>query len=445
MLTELNAGDLQALKEWLKSRTQTIGADIYGAAAGIIDQVRAQGDQALKDLTKQFDKVDIDTLRLTEAQIDELAAQADPAFVKALKGARDNILEFHEAQKQNSFLLNRPNGVYLGQRVIPLDAVGIYVPGGRAQYPSSVLMNAIPAKVAGVKRIVMMTPPAANGLVEPNIACAARLAGITELYVTGGAQAIAAMAYGTESIAPVDKIVGPGNAFVAAAKKLVYGTVDIDMIAGPSEILVIADSGADPAFVAADLLSQAEHDPLGSAMFVTTDAGLIRKVKEELQKQSAVLPKKDIVEASLANYGRSILCESMEQCLEIANQIAPEHLELMVENPMNWLGQVRHAGSVFLGYYTCESIGDYYGGTNHVLPTSGTAKFSSALGVDAFVKRSSFLHYTKEQLEQDSTAIQTLATAEHLQAHATAAAIRTPSITADDQKARAAADAKELQ
>ncbi len=365
-------------------------------------------------------------------------------------------------------------------------------PGGRAQYPSSVLMNAIPAKVAGVKRIVMMTPPAANGLVEPNIACAARLAGITELYVTGGAQAIAAMAYGTESIAPVDKIVGPGNAFVAAAKKLVYGTVDIDMIAGPSEILVIADSGADPAFVAADLLSQAEHDPHASAMFVTTDAGLIRKVKEELQKQSAVLPKKDIVEASLANYGRSILCESMEQCLEIANQlirkvkeelqkqsavlpkkdiveaslanygrsilcesmeqcleianqIAPEHLELMVENPMNWLGQVRHAGSVFLGYYTCESIGDYYGGTNHVLPTSGTAKFSSALGVDAFVKRSSFLHYTKEQLEQDSAAIQTLATAEHLQAHATAAAIRTPSITADDQKARAAADAKEPQ
>ena len=428
MLTEINAGDLKTLTAWLKSRTQTISADIYSAAAGIIDQVRQDGDKALRQLTKQFDKVDIQTLQVTPAQIDALAAQADPAFVKAMEGARTNILEFHQAQKQNSFIINRTNGVYLGQRVLPLDAVGIYVPGGRAQYPSSVLMNAIPAQVAGVKRIVMMTPPAASGLVEPNIACAAKLAGVTELYVTGGAQAIAAMAYGTETIAPVDKIVGPGNAFVAAAKKLVYGTVDIDMIAGPSEILVIADGGADPAYVAADLLSQAEHDPLASAMLVTTDKALIEKVNAELKKQSALLPKQAIVEASLADYGRSILCDSMEQCLEVANQIAPEHLELMVADPMNWLGMVRHAGSVFLGYYTCESIGDYYGGTNHVLPTSGTAKFSSALGVDAFVKRSSFLHYTKQQLDLDSAAIQTLARAEHLQAHANAAAIRTPDV-----------------
>ncbi|WP_294730183.1 histidinol dehydrogenase [uncultured Faecalibaculum sp.] len=431
MLRELNAADLESLTAWLKSRTQTISGDIYKAAADIIDQVRQTGDQALRDLALKFDHRSIRTLKLTQEQIDELASQADPAFVQALQGARDNILAFHQAQKTNSFILTRDNGVYLGQRVLPLDAVGIYVPGGRAQYPSSVLMNAIPARVAGVKRIVMMTPPAENGLIEPAIACAAKLAGVTEIYVTGGAQAIAAMAYGTETIAPVDKIVGPGNAFVAAAKKLVFGTVDIDMIAGPSEILVIADAGADPAWIAADLLSQAEHDPLASAMLVTTEQTVIDQVNRELVRQLETLPKKDIAAASLADYGRSILCSSMEKCLQVANRIAPEHLELMVENPMNWLGQVRHAGSVFLGYSTCESIGDYYGGTNHVLPTSGTAKFSSALGVDAFVKRSSFLHYSPEQLEQDAEAIMTLAQAEHLQAHANAAAIR---VAADRQK-----------
>lgn len=424
MLCEINKNDAKSLGTWLKSRTQTLDASIMNTAMDLIDQVRKGGDKALQALTEKFDHVHVDSLKLSNEAWDKLASQTDPAFRKALEGARDNIQAFHEAQKETSYVITKENGVYLGQRVIPLDSVGLYVPGGRAQYPSSVLMNCIPAKVAGVKRIVMITPPNKQGLIEPNIAYAARLAGVSEIYLAGGAQAIAALAYGTETIAPVDKIAGPGNAYVAAAKKLVFGTVDIDMIAGPSEILVVADAGADPACVAADLLSQAEHDPMASAILLTTDRALLDAVNRQLEIQTAALPKADIVRRSLADYGKAVVCDTLGECLELANAAAPEHLELMVKDPMNWLGQVRHAGSVFLGYYTCESIGDYYGGTNHVLPTSGTARFSSALGVDAFVKRSCFLHYSKEQLEKDGKNIQILAEEEDLQAHANAVKVR---------------------
>lgn len=424
MLSEINKNDARSLGSWLKSRTQTLDTHIMTTAMDLIEKVRTQGDSALQELTEKFDHVKVDSLKLDEATWDQLASQADPAFKAALQGAGDNILAFHEAQKENSYVITKDNGVYLGQRVIPLDSVGLYVPGGRAQYPSSVLMNCIPAKVAGVRRIVMTTPPNRQGLIEPNIAYAARLAGVSEIYLAGGAQAIAALAYGTQTIAPVDKIVGPGNAFVAAAKKLVFGTVDIDMIAGPSEILVVADEGADPAFVAADLLSQAEHDPMASAILLTTDRTLLEQVNAQLEIQTAALPKQEIVRQSLAAYGKAVVCGTLEECIELANAAAPEHLELMVKDPMNYLGQVRHAGSVFLGYYTCESIGDYYGGTNHVLPTSGTARFSSALGVDAFVKKSCFLHYTRSQLQQDGEYIQILAEEEDLRAHANAVKVR---------------------
>lgn len=312
----------------------------------------------------------------------------------------------------------------MGQRVLPLDKVGIYVPGGRAQYPSSVLMNALPAHVAGVNKIIMVTPPDKNGSIHPNIAYAARLAGVDEIYKVGGAQAIGALAYGTETINRVDKIVGPGNIFVAAAKKLVFGTVDIDMIAGPSEILVVADDEANPRYVAADLLSQAEHDPMASAILLSTSQNLIDQVNQELKKQSAVLPKREIVEKSLEQYGKSILCDSIEECISYANEIAPEHLELMVKDPMNVLGLVKNAGSVFMGYYTCESIGDYFGGTNHVLPTSGTARFSSALSVDSFIKKSSYLHYTQQAIQEYGTYIEKMAEEEHLQAHANAVKVR---------------------
>lgn len=307
---------------------------------------------------------------------------------------------------------------------MPLASAGIYVPGGRAQYPSSVLMNAIPAKVAGVREIIMVTPPSKSGSINPNIAAAAKVAGITRIFKVGGAQAIAALAYGTQSIPAVDKIVGPGNIFVAAAKKLVFGKTDIDMIAGPSEILVIADENANPAYAAADLLSQAEHDPMASAILISNSKKMIDAVNKELRIQTDRLPKKAIIEESLKNYGKSILTDTLEEAADISNAIAPEHLELLVEDPMALLDQVKNAGSVFLGYYTCESVGDYFGGTNHVLPTSGTARFSSPLGVDSFVKKSSYLYYPKEVLLDEGKRIINLAEHEDLDAHANAVSVR---------------------
>ena len=424
MLRAIDVKDKDALKEYLDSRTDDINGDVILKVSDILSDVKVNKDEAVRRYTKMFDEVELDSIKVSDEDIDKAAAKADPFFIKSMEEAKKNIEFFHKAQKQNGYILEKEMGIYLGQRVLPLDSVGIYVPGGRAQYPSSVLMNVIPAKIAGVKRIVMITPPSKDSGLHPNIAAAAKIAGVTKIYTVGGAQGIAALAYGTESIEKVDKIVGPGNIFVATAKKLVYGTVDIDMIAGPSEILVVADEDANPKYVAADLLSQAEHDPMASSILVSTSTELIDKVNKELKAQTAILPKKAIIEESLKNYGTSIVCDSLEECVDISNAIAPEHLELMVKDPMQLLGRVRHAGSVFLGYYSCESIGDYYGGTNHVLPTSGTARFSSALGVDSFIKKSSFLHYTKEAVNAYGDQIIKIAREEDLDAHAGAVKVR---------------------
>lgn len=424
MLSEIKKENSEALKTYLESRSEEISSDVIVSVSKILEDVRKRKDEAVISYTEKFDGIRLENYRVNEEEIEQAASLCDPFFMESMQKAKKNIEFFHQAQKQNGYLLQKEKGIYLGQRVLPLDSVGIYVPGGRAQYPSSVLMNAIPAKVAGVKRIVMITPPSKEGSLHPNIAYAAKLAGIDEIYKVGGAQGIGALAYGTETLPPVDKIVGPGNIFVAAAKKLVFGKVDIDMIAGPSEILVIADEKANPAYVASDLLSQAEHDPMASAILLTTSNELLKKVNVELRKQADELPKKAIVEESMKNYGKAIVCDSIEECVDIANQIAPEHLELMVEDPMAYLGLVRHAGSVFMGYYTCESIGDYFGGTNHVLPTSGTARFSSALSVDSFIKKSSFLHYTKEAVEAYGSYIVEMGEQEDLQAHANAVKVR---------------------
>lgn len=424
MLSPICKENKQELANYLLSRTQEISSDILVKVSNILDDVRKNGDAACRQYTKQFDGIDIDEFKVSQAEIETAIQACDPAFMDAMEKAKKNITYFHQAQVQQSYLLQKEKGIYLGQRVLPLASVGIYVPGGRAQYPSSVLMNAIPAHVAGVKRIVMVTPPNKEGKIHPNIAFAAKLAGVTDIYKIGGAQAIAALAYGTESIPAVDKIVGPGNIFVAAAKKLVYGKVDIDMIAGPSEILVIADDQANPVYIAADLLSQAEHDPMASPILLATSQTIIDKTNAELKRQSALLPKREIVEQSLKNYGKSILCDSIEECIAFSNAIAPEHLELMIQDPMSVLSLVENAGSVFMGYYTCESIGDYFGGTNHVLPTSGTARFSSALGVDSFIKKSCFLHYTKEALDSYGSYIIKMAQEERLDAHAQAAKVR---------------------
>lgn len=424
MLREIRKTETKELRRYLDSRSSEISSDILLKVNEILADVRKDGDAACRKYTRQFDGADISCFRIDREEIAAAASGCDPFFRESMERAAENIRAFHRAQIENSYLLQRSGGVYLGQRVIPLSTVGIYVPGGRAQYPSSVLMNAIPARTAGVERIIMVTPPSADGTLNPDIAFAAELAGVDEIYRIGGAQAVAALAYGTESIPKVDKIVGPGNIFVAAAKKLVYGVTDIDMIAGPSEILVIADEGADPVCAAADLLSQAEHDPMASAVFLTVSRPLLEAVNAELKKQAEQLPKKEIVQQSLRDYGTAIVCDSVEECIAFANEIAPEHLELMVKDPMPYLGMVRNAGSVFMGYDTCESIGDYFGGTNHVLPTGGTARFSSALGVDAFVKRSCFLHYTKEALKADGDYIVSMAEQEHLQAHANAVKVR---------------------
>ena len=424
MLKPINKQDKEALNAYLLSRVQEISGDILLNVSSIIEEVKKNKDQACKKYTQQFDGIQVEDFKVSNQEWQAAIEKCDSSFKEAMNNAKKNIEYFHKAQIQSSYRLEKEDGIYLGQRVLPLDMVGIYVPGGRAQYPSSVLMNAIPARVAGVEKIVMVTPPNQQGTIHPNIAYAAKLAGVDEIYKIGGAQAIAALAYGTESIPRVDKIVGPGNIYVAAAKKLVFGQVDIDMIAGPSEILVIADQGANPTFVAADLLSQAEHDPMASSILLSTSQSIIDQVNDELEKQTQQLPKKEIVVESLKNYGTSILCDSIDQCIEISNALAPEHLELMIENPEDVLDQVKHAGSVFMGYYTCESIGDYYGGTNHVLPTSGTARFSSALGVDSFIKKSCFLHYTKEALDKHGQDIITMAQEEDLQAHANAVKVR---------------------
>ena len=411
------------LKE-LKDREEEVKEEVLKSVSNIIEDVRKNGDKALKSYTEKFDRVMLDDFEVSIEELDECFMKVEKNFIENLEEAKENIEYDHNAQKGRGFILNKDNGIFLGQRVIPLDSVGVYVPGGTAAYPSSVLMNVIPAKVAGVKEIIMITPPNKEGKLNPYIGVAAKIAGVSKIYKVGGAQGIAALANGTESIPKVDKIVGPGNVFVATAKRLVFGKVDIDMIAGPSEILVIADENANPKYIAADLMSQAEHDRLASSILVTTSKKLYKDVEKELEIQIKDLDRKEIIEESLRNYGKAIICNSIEECIEVSNRFAPEHLEFMVDNSMELLGKVRHAGSVFLGNNTPEPVGDYFGGTNHVLPTNGTARFYSALSVDSFIKKSSFLYYSEEAIKRDGEKIINIANKEGLTAHANSVKVR---------------------
>ena len=392
--------------------------------ADIIANVRANGDKAVLDYNLKFDKADLDTLLVSQEEIDEAFASVEPEFLTILERAAENIRNFHSKQVRNSFVIADKPGIVLGQKVTPIEKVGVYVPGGTAAYPSTVLMDTIPAKIAGCPLIVMVTPPGKDGKINPVILAAAKIAGVDLIFKVGGAQAVAALAYGTESIPKVDKIVGPGNAFVAEAKKQVFGLVSIDMIAGPSEILVIADGKSDPAHVAADLLSQAEHDKLASAVLVTDSADLAEKVSEELEKQIPLLPRSEIARASIDNNGKIIVADNLMQGIEISNEIAPEHLELMVDDPFAYLDAVKHAGSIFMGRNCPEALGDYFAGPNHTLPTSGTARFSSPLSVDDFVKKSQFTYYTAGALNTVADSINYFANKEGLQAHGKSAMIR---------------------
>ena len=392
----------------------------------IVEDVRKNRDQALFAYTKKFDGADLNSsnIRVTDMEIQEAMAQVEPGLLTVMKRAMKNIREYHEKQKQYSWFDSRPNGTLLGQKVAPLSSVGVYVPGGKAAYPSSVLMNIIPAEVAGVPRIVMVTPPDKNGKVNPVTLIAARLAGATEVYKAGGAQAVAALAFGTESIPRVNKIVGPGNIFVALAKKAVYGHVSIDSIAGPSEILVLADETANPRYVAADLLSQAEHDELASAILVTTSMELAEEVARQIDIFLQTLSRKDILEKSLENYGYILVADSMEDAISTANEIASEHLEIVTRNPFEVMTKIQNAGAIFMGEYSSEPLGDYFAGPNHVLPTNGPAKVFSPLGVDDYIKKSSIIYYSREALEPIHKDIEAFAEAEHLTAHANSIRVR---------------------
>ena len=390
----------------------------------IIENVRKNGDKALFEYSERFDGAKLSGLLVTPEEIKEAVEQVSPKFIEILKKAAANIQKFHECQKRNSFIINDENGVVIGQKVIPVDRAGLYVPGGTAAYPSTVLMDAIPAKIAGCKEVVAVTPPNKDGKINPVILAAASIAGIDKIYKIGGAQAIAALAYGTETIHKVDKIVGPGNAFVAEAKKQVYGTVSIDMIAGPSEILVVADGKSNAKYVAADLLSQAEHDKMASAVLLTDSYDLALEVQSELERQIPLLERAEIARVSIDNNGKIIVAEDIAVAIDIANEIAPEHLELCVDNPFDYLDSIRHAGSIFMGRNCPEALGDYFAGPNHTLPTSGTAKFSSPLSVDDFVKKTQYTYYTKEALGRVAEDVSYFATQEGLTAHAKSATIR---------------------
>lgn len=405
-------------------RTGGIDAEVLGVAQRIIDDVRARGDEALIELTAQFDHARLEDLRVTEAEIEAAVAEVGDEFLAAISTAAMAIEEFHVRQVQQSWFTTVEGGVFLGQKVTPIARVGIYVPGGRACYPSSVLMNAIPAIVAGVAEIAMVVPPDADGRVNPYTLAAASELGLDEIYKIGGAQAIAALAYGTATVPRVDKITGPGNAYVTAAKKLVMGDVGIDMLAGPSEVLILADETAEPAFVAIDLMAQAEHDPRAATYLVTTDSTLPGDVELALRELLSTSPRAEVIERSLTDNGVMIVCPDVNVALHAANLIAPEHLEVMMAEPFELLGSIDNAGAIFLGPWTPESVGDYVAGPNHVLPTGGTARFSSPLSVDDFQKRSSVLSYSLEGLEADAPAVMTIAQAEGLEAHARAVALR---------------------
>ena len=399
--------------------------NVEDIVAEIIANVRKNGDAAIYEYCKKFDKADLACLQVSREEIDEAVAMVEPKFLEILRKAAENIRTFHSRQVRNSFVISQENGVVVGQKIIPVDRAGLYVPGGTAAYPSTVLMDSIPAKIAGVKEVVMVTPPNKEGKINPVILAAASIAGVDKIFKVGGAQAVAALAYGTESIPRVDKIVGPGNAFVAEAKKQVFGQVSIDMIAGPSEILIVADGASNPRHLAADLLSQAEHDKLASAVLVTDSETLATAVREELEVQIPQLERADIARASIDNNGKIIVAEDLMQAIDIANEIAPEHLELCVDNPFDYLDAIRHAGSIFMGRNCPEALGDYFAGPNHTLPTSGTAKFSSPLGVDDFIKKTQFTYYTRSALEKVAEDVAYFARQEGLTAHAKSAVIRT--------------------
>ena len=407
-----------------------IAANVEPAVTAIIADVRARGDEALFDYTARFDKAELTALEVSPAEIDEAFETVESEFLDILREAADNIRCFHEKQVRNSFVINR-SGVVMGQKVSPIERVGLYVPGGTAAYPSTVLMDAIPAKIAGCEMIVMATPPGPDGKINPAILAAAKIAGVTNIYKMGGAQAVGALAYGTQTVPKVDKIVGPGNAFVAEAKKQVFGMVAIDMIAGPSEILVLADGKSDPKSVAADLLSQAEHDRNATAVLVTESMDLAKAVQAELEIQLEALPRRDIARASVDNNGMIIVAENLNVGIDVANRLAPEHLELQVDDPFSYLDAIRNAGSVFLGRSCPEALGDYFAGPNHTLPTSGTARFSSPLGVDDFVKKSQFLYYTPDALDAVAEDVARFARKEGLEAHARSALVRSGQLTVD--------------
>ena len=420
---------IKIYKDQLNSREEIFSVeeekyDVSGIVSEIIADVRKRGDAALIEYTERFDKVKLESLRVSDEEIEEAFSIVEPRFVEILGKAEKNIREFHEMQRQSGFEINKGGKTIVGQKVIPVEVAGIYVPGGTAAYPSTVLMDAVPASVAGVSRIVMVTPPGRDGKVNPVILAAAKVAGVTEIYKVGGAQAVAALAYGTETIPKTDKIVGPGNAFVAEAKRQVYGAVSIDMIAGPSEILVIADNTNRASDIAADLLSQAEHDKMASAVLVTDDEGFAKEVAAELERQIPLLERCEIARFSIDNNGKIIVTDSIDSAIEIANKIAPEHLEICVDDPFVYLDRVKHAGSVFLGKSCPEAIGDYYAGTNHTLPTSGTARFSSPLSVDDFVKKTQYIYYDPDALESVCREVEYFAKKEGLTAHAKSAVCR---------------------
>lgn len=398
--------------------------DVADIVTDIIDNVRKDGDKALFEYSEKFDKANLTSLEVTEAEIEEAFSLVEPHFIEVLKKAAKNIEEFHKKQVRNSFVLNETEGVVTGQKVTPIEKVGLYVPGGTAAYPSTVLMDSIPAKIAGCRYICITTPPSTDGKVNPVILAAAKIAGVDKIFKVGGAQAVAALAYGTETVKKVDKIVGPGNAFVAEAKRQVFGRVSIDMIAGPSEILVIADGKSDPAFVAADLLSQAEHDKNASAVLVTDSEELAEKVAIEIENQLKLLSREEIARVSVDNNGKIIVADNLEDVFAVANEIAPEHLELCVDNPFDYLDKIKNAGSIFMGRYCPEALGDYFAGPNHTLPTSGTARFSSPLSVDDFVKKSQFVYYSKNALDKVASDVAFFAEKEGLTAHAKSASIR---------------------
>lgn len=410
--------------ELLKKRAQNSDKNVIPTVSEIIDNVRENGDKAVREYTIKFDGKAPEKTEISVDDIDKLISKCDKNYLETVKKAAANISDFHKRQVQQSWLTTKDNGVIMGQRIRGLKRVGIYVPGGTAAYPSSVLMNAIPAKIAGVEEIIMCTPPQKDGTPNPNIIAAAKVAGVDRIFLMGGAQAVAALAYGTETVPKVDKIVGPGNIFVATAKKLLYGTVDIDMIAGPSEILIVADGSANPKFLAADLMSQAEHDKLASAILLTDSAEIAEKTKAALEVQMAELSRREIIKSSLDNFGAIIVCSDMSQAVDFANELAPEHLEVCCNNPMEYVGKLDNAGSVFLGNYSPEPLGDYFAGPNHVLPTSGTARFFSPLSVDSFVKKSSFIYYTEDALRNNAEDVIRFANTEGLTAHANSIKVR---------------------